>query len=276
MHQRPVETDPDRLTLVERHAADFADDRTALGADRFEIERHHRVEHQPHRIAAPERGRGRRPREGERQAQALAVAVASTLAVLSSMRASAAHGWCRPDRACLGGRLLRPRAAPGLVSAAPGLVSAALLAGLRLRRAWLRRGSRLVSAASLFRSVDASAFSPRGRRASPVQRRGACPSDAGGGGAACSDFGASTTAVDGASRRAGLRIHLHRRGRSSPRSAVRSRWPGVPARVSLAAGSARRLRCHATRRRAGLASARHRRRGATTPSPSPAAGRRHR
>ncbi len=72
--QRAGETDAHRLPLVEGDATDLADHRAALGADRLDVDRLRRIEHQPDGIAAAERGRGRCDLNRERHAQAVAVA----------------------------------------------------------------------------------------------------------------------------------------------------------------------------------------------------------
>src|SRR5258708_19433152 len=74
MQQRTVEADADRLPLFQREAADVADHRAGLGADRLDVERLLGIEYQPDGVAATERRRGRRTGKGEFQAQAIAVA----------------------------------------------------------------------------------------------------------------------------------------------------------------------------------------------------------
>ncbi len=73
-HLRTVESNPDRLPLVQRHQADVGDDRPVLAADRLDIDRRGGIEHQPHRIGAAKQRRRCRGRKGKCQAQAVAVA----------------------------------------------------------------------------------------------------------------------------------------------------------------------------------------------------------
>ncbi|MFK4506176.1 hypothetical protein ABIF81_001354 [Bradyrhizobium daqingense] len=60
--------------LVERHAADLADHRAAPAADRLDVDRLRRVEHQPDSVTAAERRRRRRDLKRKRHPQAVAVA----------------------------------------------------------------------------------------------------------------------------------------------------------------------------------------------------------
>ncbi len=59
-HLRTVEPDADRLPVVQRQQADIGDERAALAADRLDIDRLGRIEHQPHGVGAAEQGRRRR------------------------------------------------------------------------------------------------------------------------------------------------------------------------------------------------------------------------
>ena len=87
-------------------------DRAALGADRLDVDRLCRIEHQPHGVAAAERRRRRCDREAEGHAQAVAVAadidagtVGCGTAGASARRGLAASlpaPWQLPCMACLG------------------------------------------------------------------------------------------------------------------------------------------------------------------------------
>ncbi|MGY2937231.1 hypothetical protein ACVWZ6_006833 [Bradyrhizobium sp. GM6.1] len=90
--QRPGETDAHRLSLLERDAADLADHRAALGADRLDVDRLCRIEHQPNGVAAAERRR--RGCDLKRESYPQAVAVAADIdAGTSRLRRSGRLCW---------------------------------------------------------------------------------------------------------------------------------------------------------------------------------------
>ena len=146
-HLRPVETNADRLTLVQRQPADVGDQRPAPAADRLDIDRLQGIEHQPHRVGAAKQGRGRRRGKRERHAQGVAVPPGGDRCgrprrpAAASGRPAATPEICRRRRGdCAGGGWLRHwLAAPGPASArwfpAPArLRPAPVSAGLRPRR----------------------------------------------------------------------------------------------------------------------------------------------
>ena len=73
-HLRAIETDADRLALLQRHTTDVADNSTTLGADRFDVDGRGLVEHQPYGVGAAKQRRGRRGGKGKFYVQAFAVA----------------------------------------------------------------------------------------------------------------------------------------------------------------------------------------------------------
>ena len=64
----------DRLPFRQRHHTDIADYRTSIAANRLEVDRLRRIEHQPQRVGAPEQRHRCRHRESEIQPHAIAAA----------------------------------------------------------------------------------------------------------------------------------------------------------------------------------------------------------
>ena len=101
-HLRLAEPNTDRLTLFQRQQAGLGDNRAALAADRFDIDRLQAIEHQPHSIGAAKQCRRRGGGKGKAQAQAAAVPLD-----IDRSRTVAGFGCSRRSGAAILGGFLR-------------------------------------------------------------------------------------------------------------------------------------------------------------------------